>query len=117
MFCDVIKNLRKQKSLSQQAIANYLQITRQAYSNYENGKREPDYETLLKLSEFFDVTVDYLTRGETPTAPLTDPEQQLLDLFRQLNGEGQQKIIDYAADIVSGGRYKKTDTNSVGDIA
>ena len=117
MFCDIIKNLRKEKSLSQQAIANYLQITRQAYSNYENGKREPDYETLLKLSEFFDVSVDYLTRGETPTSPLTTPEQQLLDLFRQLNTEGQGKIIDYAADIVSGGRYKKTTADTVGDIA
>lgn len=117
MFCDIIKNLRKEKSLSQQAIANYLQITRQAYSNYENGKREPDYETLLKLSEFFDVSVDYLTRGETPTSPLTTPEQQLLDLFRQLNDEGQQKIIGYAADIVQTGSYKKTATNSVGDIA
>lgn len=116
MFCDIIKNLRKEKSLSQQAIANYLQITRQAYSNYENGKREPDYETLLKLSEFFGVTVDYLTRGEMAET-LTAPEQQLLDLFRQLNDEGQQKIIGYAADIVQTGSYKKTDTNSVGDIA
>lgn len=117
MFCDVIKDLRKQKSLSQQAIANYLQITRQAYSNYENGKREPDYETLLKLSEFFDVTVDYLTRGETPTAPLTDPEQQLLDLFRQLNGEGQREAVKLVGMLVQTGSYKKTDTNSVGDIA
>ena len=117
MFCKVIKDLRKQKSLSQQAIANYLQITRQAYSNYENGKREPDYETLLKLSEFFGVTVDYLTRGETPTALLTDPEQQLLDLFRQLNTEGQQEAVKLVGMLVQTGSYKKTDTNSVGDIA
>ena len=117
MFCDIIKNLRKEKSLSQQAIANYLQITRQAYSNYENGKREPDYETLLKLSEFFDVSVDYLTRGEPPTSPLTTPEQQLLDLFRQLNAEGQQIVIDCAAGLVASGRYKKTTADTVGDIA
>lgn len=116
MFCKVIKDLRKQKSLSQQAIANYLQITRQAYSNYENGKREPDYETLLKLSEFFGVTVDYLTRGEMAET-LTAPEKQLLDLFRQLNGEGQQKAVELVGMLVQTGSYKKTDTNSVGDIA
>ena len=117
MFCDIIKNLRKEKSLSQQAIANYLQITRQAYSNYENGKREPDYETLLKLSEFFDVSVDYLTRGEPPTSPLTTPEQQLLDLFRQLNGEGQREAVKLVGMLVQTGSYKKTATNTVGDIA
>ena len=117
MFGDIIKNLRKEKSLSQQAIANYLQITRQAYSNYENGKREPDYETLLKLSEFFDVSVDYLTRGEPPASPLTTPEQQLLDLFRQLNTEGQREAVKLVGMLVQTGSYKKTDTNSVGDIA
>ena len=116
MFCDIIKNLRKEKSLSQQAIANYLQITRQAYSNYENGKREPDYETLLKLSEFFGVTVDYLTRGEMAET-LTAPEQQLLDLFRQLNGEGQREAVKLVGMLVQTGSYKKTATNSVGDIA
>lgn len=116
MFCDIIKQLRKEKGLSQQAIANHLQITRQAYSNYEMGKREPDYETLLKLSEFFDVTVDYLTRGASP-AVLDDPEQQLLDLFRQLNVAGKEVVIDYVDTLVTSGKYKKTDTNSMGDIA
>ena len=116
MFCDIIKKLRKEKGLSQQAIANYLQITRQAYSNYENGKREPDYEALLKLSEFFGVTVDYLTRGEM-TETLTAPEQQFLDLFRQLNAEGQQIVIDCAVGLVASGRYKKTTADTVGDIA
>lgn len=116
MFCDIIKQLRKEKALSQQAIANHLQITRQAYSHYETGKRKPDYETLLKLSEFFDVTVDYLTRGASP-AVLDDPEQQLLTAFDQLSAEGQQRVIDYAVDLVNGGRYKKTTADTMGDIA
>lgn len=117
MFCDIIKKLRKEKGLSQQAIANYLQITRQAYSNYEMGKREPDYETLLKLSEFFDVTVDYLTRGASP-AVLDDPEQQLLDLFRQLNGEGQNEAVKLVGMLVQTGNYtKKATDDTVGDIA
>lgn len=55
-----LKDLRLEKGVSQQIVADYLEITRQAYSNYENGNRAPDNETLLKLAEYFDVTVGYL---------------------------------------------------------
>lgn len=59
-----LKSLREQKGVSQQTVADYLEITRQAYSNYETGKREADYETLLKLGEFFGVPIDYLLGKE-----------------------------------------------------
>lgn len=58
-----LKEIRTAKGVSQQTVADYLEITRQAYSNYENGNREPDMETLLKLGEYFDVTVDEILRG------------------------------------------------------
>jgi len=61
-----LKILRTQKGVSQQKVADYLEITRQAYSNYENGNRDPDNETLLKLGEYFGVSVDYLLRGKEP---------------------------------------------------
>lgn len=53
-------NARKAMHKTQQEVAAYLGISRQAYSNYEAGKREPDFETLLKLGEYFDCSVDYL---------------------------------------------------------
>ena len=53
-------NARKAMHKTQQEIADYLGISRQAYSHYEAGKREPDFETLLKLGEYFDCSVDYL---------------------------------------------------------
>lgn len=55
-----IKSLRLEKNLSQQTVANYLGITQQAYANYERGVREPDHETLTKLADFFEVSIDYL---------------------------------------------------------
>lgn len=73
-----LKNLRTGKGVSQQIVADYLEITRQAYSNYENGNRAPDNETLLKLAEFFEVTVDYLLRGEEKT-PTPEGERQPSD--------------------------------------
>ena len=53
MFAENIRILRTEREKSQQDMADYLQITRQAYSYYETGKRQPDYETLLKLGEYF----------------------------------------------------------------
>lgn len=57
---DVLLNLRKQAGVTQQSLADYLGISRQAYANYENGNRSPDYQTLKKLSSYFSVSVDYL---------------------------------------------------------
>ena len=52
-FSDKIRELRKQKGVSQAVVAEYLGITKQAYSLYETGKREPDFDSLLKLADYF----------------------------------------------------------------
>ena len=52
--------LRNEKKLSQQEVAKVLNITRQAYSRYERGEREANYETLDCLAHFYDVSIDYL---------------------------------------------------------
>lgn len=72
----ILKELRLKKGISQQIVSDYLEITRQAYSNYENGSRQPDNETLLKLGEFFDVTVNYLLTG-TEKVPTTEGEHEI----------------------------------------
>lgn len=64
---EYLKELRTKKRDSQQTVADYLEITRQAYSNYENGNRQPDNETLLKLAEYFNTSVDELLRGPQKT--------------------------------------------------
>ncbi|MFD2614466.1 helix-turn-helix domain-containing protein [Paenibacillus gansuensis] len=60
MFADRLSILRTNKKLTHQDMADRLGITRQAYGNYESGKREPDYETLQKLADLFNVSLDYL---------------------------------------------------------
>ncbi len=55
-----IKDLRAEKSVSQNELAKALGLTQQAISAYENGLREPDLETLQKIADFFDVSIDYL---------------------------------------------------------
>lgn len=51
---------RKNKDLSQAQLAEMLGVSQQTISKYENGSREPDNATLLKLSKMFDVSTDYL---------------------------------------------------------
>jgi len=59
-FSNRIKELRQEKEIRHADVAEFLGITRRAYSYYETGEREPNFETLAKLARFFDVTSDYL---------------------------------------------------------
>ena len=55
-----LKYLRKTKGVTQKEVAFALGITLSAYSNYEQGLREPSNEILIKLCRYFDVSADYL---------------------------------------------------------
>ena len=55
-----LKELRKEKGLSQLAMAIRLNMNQNNISRYENMEREADYKTLVTFADFFDVSVDYL---------------------------------------------------------
>ena len=59
-----LKLIRKQKKFSQLKVANDLSISREALSYYENGKRSPDTDMLIKLSNYFNVSIHYLITGD-----------------------------------------------------
>ena len=61
---DSIKKLRKKNNMTQDELAEKLCVTRQAVSSWENGKTEPDVETLTRLAEIFDVSVEYIIYGK-----------------------------------------------------
>jgi len=62
----MIKRLRLEKGINQEQLAEQLHVTRQAVSNWETGKTQPDIETLTQLAEFFHVSVEYLIYGKEP---------------------------------------------------
>lgn len=55
-----LKELRNSYNLTQSDLAVKLCISRVNYTRYENGKVRPDYETLIKLADFYDVSLDEL---------------------------------------------------------
>ena len=59
-FQSVLKSLRKAQGLTQEELAKALKISRSTIGMYENGSREPDYETLELIADYFNVDIDYL---------------------------------------------------------
>lgn len=59
-----LKVIRKQRRYSQLKVALDLCISREALSHYENGKRSPDLQMLRMLSEYFNVSIDFLVNGK-----------------------------------------------------
>jgi transcriptional regulator with XRE-family HTH domain len=62
-----IKNFREQKGISQSELAEKLNVTRQAVSNWETGKTQPDIDTLHKIADILEVSIDELIYGNKRT--------------------------------------------------
>ena len=82
---EALRRLRREKGISMKELGKKIGVAESTISQYETGKREPDFETLLKLGEFFNVSVDYLLRGEQyheKTPALTAKDER--DLSKKL---------------------------------
>lgn len=64
LFSDTLKKLRKEKGLTQEQLADALKISKSAISMYENGNREPNFETEELIADFFNVNISIL-RGKS----------------------------------------------------
>ncbi|MEN2665999.1 helix-turn-helix transcriptional regulator [Listeria aquatica] len=92
MIGETLKKLRFKKSKTQQNVADYLGISRAAYSHFENSRNEPDLETLKKLAEYFEVTTDYLlgndesNKSDVVAAHMDDglTEEQKEEIYRYI---------------------------------
>lgn len=72
-FCNVLKSLRTAKGLTQDELGKVLKISRSTVGMYENGSREPDYETLESIADYFNVDIDYLLGRTTKTTKIVVP--------------------------------------------
>lgn len=66
MFPDILKQLRKSRKVNQATLAEALGMSQASITSWENGKRMPDIDMLVKLADYFNVTTDYLL-GRIPT--------------------------------------------------
>ncbi|MCD7949739.1 MAG: helix-turn-helix domain-containing protein [Erysipelotrichaceae bacterium] len=62
-LADRIQTLRKAKGISQEELADKIGVSRQAVSKWESEQSSPDMEKIILLSDYFDITTDYLLKG------------------------------------------------------
>lgn len=75
-----IAELRDARALTQEQLATTLGISRAALSHYEKNRRQPDFDTLIKLADEFNVSVDYLLgRTKRPEITLDPVVRQFVD--------------------------------------
>ena len=98
-----LKKIRESQNKTQQNLADFLGVSRPTYTRYENGEREPDFLTLKKLSEYFDVSIDYLLgieKAATENAEAaTEYNRATIEfnaIFNQLSPEGRAELIRHA---------------------
>ncbi len=108
----MVKNLRllrEEKGLSQQALAEMLNISQQAVFKYEKSSNEPDISTLIKLANIFEVTVDYLIgnteirerNAKSSAVMLTEQETAHIKLWRSLPNNIQNNFDTLISSIHS----------------
>ncbi|MFJ7920038.1 helix-turn-helix domain-containing protein [Lysinibacillus fusiformis] len=89
-----LKYLRKSNNKTQQDIADILGITRPAYTAYEQSKRNPDYEILEKIADYYNVSIDYLL-GRTDNKDALHKQAGISDDdYNSLNAY-QKEVIDF----------------------
>ena len=100
-----LKNLRKQKNMRQDEVAKAINISQTAYSYYENGKRDPDINTLIELSKLFNTTIDNLIRDNPDKIDYNNImpyQKELIDLIIQANQAEGAKIEAYTLGLFEG---------------
>jgi transcriptional regulator with XRE-family HTH domain len=93
MLSQKLRELREFNNMTQGEVARILNISREAYSKYENNKRQMNHESLCTLSDLFGVTADYLLgRGEQELFLLTNDEKIIIEKYRKIDNRGKQNI-------------------------
>lgn len=112
-----IKALREARGLTLEQVGDFVGVNKATIQRYEIGNIDIKRNVAIKLAECLGTSPSYIMgwtddplAGVTSAAPaaLSPQLQALADALDQLNDEGQEKLLDYAADLVAGGRYIKT---------
>lgn len=91
---DRLKELRLSAGKSGDQIAQYLNITNSAYYKYENGKAEPNIENLIKLADFYNVSLDYVCNRSfsNEVGFLTQEQNAFVKAYLKLNEFDQAHV-------------------------
>ena len=100
-----LKKLREEVKISQKQLAEFIGVSQQSINKYENHNIEPDIETMIRIADYFNTSVDYLIGHtdlrrkieETQPYDLNANECQIIDRYRKLSTT-QKNCIDMIID-------------------
>lgn len=105
-FSERLKLLRKNADVTQDQLAQYLQVSRSTIAGYETKNRQPDYDKLYMIAQFFHVSTDYLISGKEsqpvelsssgPAANERIIQYQLKTIYMSLSVKSKQDLLEYA---------------------
>ena len=104
-----IKQLREERGMSQVRLSIELGVSQETVSAYENGKHFPSVQSLIKLSEIFRVSCDYiLGLSELPNNvvyySLDEQDRKLYTIFKALSLPNQEKVMAYMQGLYDSGQ-------------
>ena len=103
-----IRELRKERHISQKDLAEQFHVAQTTVSGWEKGVRDPDTSTVALLAAFFDVSTDYLLgKSDIKKAPSaealsTTPEAEALrEVMKSLSPEDRQRVLDFGRGLAA----------------
>lgn len=103
VFTNNLKKLIEQNRTTYAALSRELGISKNGLKYWETAGNLPNAEILFKIAKHFGVTVDYLTGIVAPTdMMITDEENELLEVFRQLSKSGRRQLVGKAYELLDG---------------
>lgn len=104
---NVLKELLDLHSITQKQLAEELDLSPSALGNYIQGTREPDYGTLIRIADYFHVTIDFLL-NHSVEEEISQKEALLLHIFRCLTADQQEFYLEQGQIFLRQNRKKES---------
>lgn len=123
-FSKNLKYLRSIHHVTQEELAQYLHVSRPTIAGYETKNKQPDYDKLIQISTFFNVSIDYLLKGREKAVPPSKPQKtspvsqenqncskktELLQIMDALDEQSLKDLYNYAEFLIYKAKKKRGD--------
>ena len=116
MFKDALRQLRIDQGISQEKLGEILDVSRQSISKYESGLSEPDFDKLIMIAEYFDVTTDFLLMSKINNQMKTRSERTSISskMGQLFGGDGIASFYKFKINRVIGSKRTVPQTYILG---
>ena len=103
MIKENLKKLRKEKNISQKKLTNDINISYANYNKYETTDVNPDIETLIKIADYYQVSLDYIVGRNfgNKIGYLTENQITFVNSFLALNNANQMNAVIYVSSLLA----------------